>query len=127
MDNIKRNHIIWMFDWCKEKFGKSKFNPDFTVKICRTKTDRYGCYYDLDNYIEICPNVHDSLLNLCDTVIHEYTHYLQNMVMYDNYFLKHKRNYDNHPYEIAADKKGKKFRKELRKAFKEEFGISKLR
>jgi hypothetical protein len=35
--------------------------------------------------------------------------------------LKHNRNYDNHPYEISADNKAKKFRKELRAEFKKVF------
>jgi len=110
-----------MFDWCKSKFGESKFNNDFDVKISRKEKGKYGCYIDDLDIIQINLNVHKSLIELCDTVIHEYTHYLQNMVMYDKYFLKHNRNYNNHPYEISANNKAKKYRKELRAEFKKAF------
>jgi len=121
ISSIKRKHIVWMFEWCKSKFGESKFNNDFDVKISRVERDKYGCYLDDLDTIQINLNAHKSLIELCDTVIHEHTHYLQNMVMYDKYFLKHNRNYDNHPYEISADNKAKKHRKSLRADFRNAF------
>ncbi len=125
ISNIKRNHIVWMFDWCKEKFGESKFNDDFGVKISRTDKSKYGCYLDDLDTIQVNLTMHKSLIELCDTVIHEFTHYLQDMRMYDVYFDKYNRNYNNHPYEISADNKAKRWRKDLRADFKKEFGIVK--
>lgn len=125
ISSIKRNHIVWMFDWCKEKFGESKFNNDFSVKISRTDKSKFGCYLDDLDTIQVNLNMHKSLIELCDTVIHEFTHYLQDMGMYDVYFDKYNRNYNNHPYEISADNKAKKWRKDLRADFKKEFGIVK--
>ena len=125
ISSIKRNHIVWMFDWCKEKFGESKFNNDFSVKISRTDKSKFGCYLDDLDTIQVNLTMHKSLIELCDTVIHEFTHYLQDMGMYDVYFDKYNRNYNNHPYEISADNKAKKWRKDLRADFKKEFGIVK--
>jgi len=48
------------------------------------------------------------------------------MVMYGTYFFKYNRNYDNHPYEISADNKAKKWRKSLRADLKKEFGLTRL-
>jgi len=121
ISNIKRKHIVWMFSWCYNKFGESKFNDNFDVKVSRKEKDKYGCYIDDMDVIQINLNAHKSLIELCDTVIHEFTHYLQDMYMYNKYFLKHNRNYDNHPYEISADNKAKKYRKELRAEFKKVF------
>jgi len=114
-----------MFDWCRDKFGESKFNNDFSVKISRTDKSKFGCYLDDLDTIQVNLNMHKSLIELCDTVIHEFTHYLQDMGMYDVYFDKYNRNYNNHPYEISADNKAKKWRKDLRADFKKEFGIVK--
>jgi hypothetical protein len=121
IENIKRNHVVWMFDWCKSRFGTSKFNNMFEVKVSRTDKSKYGCYLDDLDIIQVNLNAHKSLIELCDTVIHEYTHYLQNMYMYTQYFLKHNKSYNSHPYEISADNKAKKYRKELRAEFKKTF------
>jgi hypothetical protein len=126
MSNIKKKHIKWMFKWCKQKFGKSKFNPKFEVKVSHKCKDKYGVYKDDKDIITIYLNTHKSLIELCDTVIHEYTHYLQNMYMYDVYFFKYSRNYYNHPYEISANNKAAKYKKVLRSDFRKEFGISRL-
>ena len=125
ISSIKRNHIVWMFDWCRDKFGESKFNNDFSVKISRTDKSKFGCYLDDLDTIQVNLTMHKSFIELCDTVIHEFTHYLQDMGMYDVYFDKYNRNYNNHPYEISADNKAKKWRKDLRADFKKEFGIVK--
>ena len=124
-NSINRKHIVWMFGWCKAKFGESKFNPNFHVKVSRKEKDKLGCYIDDQGIIQVNLNAHKSLLDLCDTVIHEYTHYLQDMSMYTTYFLKYNKNYNNHPYEISANNKAKKWKKELRRNFKERFGLSK--
>ena len=121
ISNVKRNHIVWMFDWCKAKFGESKFNDDFSVKVSRTDKSKYGCYLDDLDTIQVNLTMHKSLIELCDTVIHEFTHYLQDMGMYDVYFDKYNRNYNNHPYEISADNKAKRWRKDLRADFKQVF------
>ena len=121
IDSIKRNHIVWMFDWCKAKFGESKFNNDFSVRVSYKDKSKFGCYLDDLDTIQVNLGTHKSLIELCDTVIHEFTHYQQDMAMYDMYFLKYNRNYNNHPYEISADKKAKKWRKDLRADFKQAF------
>lgn len=122
---MNRKHIIWMFEWCENKFGKSKFNEDFKIKISKAK-DRYGVYMRDKNTIQVNVKAHKSLLELCDTVVHEYTHYLQDMSMYVEYFLKYNRNYDNHPYEVTANNRAKKWKKKLREDFKKEFGLSRI-
>jgi hypothetical protein len=125
LDNIKRKHIIWMFDWCYNNLGQSKFNHKFKVVISRKKEDVFGQYVIGKDIIRINIKNHKSLLDICDTVIHEYTHYLQNMEMYTTYVYKYNRNYSNHPYEVSAVKKALKYKKKLRADFKKEFGFPK--
>jgi hypothetical protein len=118
MRNIKRKEILVLVQWCKDKFGKSKFQKSFPKIVISHKQENVcGLYFPSQNEIHIFPKQHKTFIDLCDTIIHEYTHYLQKMEMYDVYFYKHKRNYDNHPYEITANNKGAKYRSELKKYF----------
>ena len=116
--DINRNDVLTMFLWCKNKFGVSKFQKEFPkIVVDRTNKDVFGCYYCKKNVITIVLKPHKSVVDLCNTIIHEYTHYLQDMNMYDKYYFKYNRNYDNHPYEISANNKAYKYEKELKKAF----------
>lgn len=116
--DINRNDILTMYMWCKEKFGISKYQKGFPkIVINRTCKKEFGLYYGDKNIIVINLKAHKSVIDLCNTVIHEYTHYLQNMEMYDEYFCKYNRNYNNHPYEISANNKAYKHEKALKKDF----------
>jgi hypothetical protein len=114
--DIKRKDVVAMYWWCVFNFGKSKYNEELPkLTVNRTITDKFGFYDPSNNVITICLKPHTSIANLCNTVIHEYTHYLQNMRMYDIYVFKYKRSYENHPYEVSANNKAKKYEKKLKK------------
>lgn len=64
-----------------------------------------GEYNVDDNIIYVNPKKHRSLKEWVNTVIHEYTHFKQNIDgMYDKYYTKYGRTYENHPHEVAADR-----------------------
>ena len=116
--NMKRKEILVLVEWCKNKFGKSKFQKSFPkIVVSNNKGPYCGAYFPTENEIHIFPAQNKTFICLCDTIIHEYTHYLQKMDMYDVYYAKHKKNYNNHPYEITANNKGAKYRSELKKHF----------
>lgn len=113
---IERKYILKMLEYCKQKWGKSEYHNDFPKLMVRKKTpknegDMYGCFNYQTNIICIYINSHSSMVDICDTVVHEYTHYLQNMEkMYEKYMTKYYKSYMNHPYEMTAFRRGEKYK-----------------
>lgn len=118
---IERKHIVKMLEYCQQKWGKSDYYRTFPKlrvhkKAPKYKMNMYGCFNYETNTIFIYLSNHNSMIEMCDTVIHEYTHYLQNIDgMYNKYITKYYRTYDNHPYEITARNRGMRYKKECRK------------
>lgn len=118
IEEIERKHILIILDYCKEKWGKSKFvkkYPKISFRVKKNAKFYYGDYHSGINVINVYLSRHKKILELCKTVIHEYTHYLQCMNKYENYIIVAKKNYDNHPYEKTARYREKKFGKECKK------------
>jgi hypothetical protein len=88
-----------------------KYYPQVKIYYYKTKRNRFGDYSSNVSLIRIFINNHTSVEELVDTIIHEYTHYLQMTTQQHqkeyNRYLKQKGYYDN-PFEInareAADK-----------------------
>ena len=100
-----RGHVDKIYEWCKKKYGRSKYNGRYPDIVFR-KGDYYdgeewGYYDEVDKCIYINRDKHETLQDLIDTIIHEYTHYLQNMYHYQIIakYLEH----DQHPMEIEAN------------------------
>ena len=82
--NMKRRDILVLVEWCKNKFGESKFQKTFPKIVVNNKKGPYcGVYFPTENEIHIFPAQNKTFIYLCDTIIQEYTHYLQKMDMYD--------------------------------------------
>ena len=110
-----------MFNYCKDKWGISKYQDDYPSLVIHRKNvkegdkdwDVMGSFNEVDNCIHIYINHHENYPELADTIIHEYTHYLQNIKgMYMKYINYYSYNYYNHPYEKVARRRGRKFKKE---------------
>ena len=95
-----------VLNWCKSEFGFKKHRgmPKiiFTYKIYAN--DFWG-YYDFDeNLIVVFTNTfvnrNRTISSLIRTIIHEYTHYKQDMRGYQKLLYLH--GYKNHPQEIEA-------------------------
>jgi len=79
-------HVYAIYDWCKSKYGRSRYNgryPDIEFK----KSDYYngedwGYFEPIDKLIFINRDKHETLEDVVDTIIHEYTHYKQSMFHY---------------------------------------------
>jgi len=80
---VNRSAALKIYQWCKKKYGRSKYNgryPD--VKFRKgdyTTEDVWGLYDCEENYIYVNSSSVITLEDLVVTMIHEYTHYKQNM------------------------------------------------
>ena len=90
--------------YCVDTFGvNNRKKTEFVVSICKQRggDKSFGMYCPYENKITIHHNNCNTLKDLVQTVIHEYTHYLQPVKSsYDKLLKKH--GYNNHPMEIEA-------------------------
>jgi Zn-dependent peptidase ImmA (M78 family) len=102
---ISRKTATLTLEWCINTYGPSIHNDLATLDLkLRSKLEFYGEYDSEDNVIYLNPKKHRSLKEWCNTIIHEYTHFRQNIDgMYTRYYEKG-RTYDTHPHEIAANR-----------------------
>jgi uncharacterized protein YjaZ len=83
---------IIILDWCIDKFGQSKYyNSSPKLRVYQTDGHSYSdknkagnCgHYDFKGLLTIFLGSNDSIIELCDTVLHEYKHYLMSIREYD--------------------------------------------
>lgn len=103
--NKNRKVVAATLEWCKKKWGLSKFQDDFPKLRCYKKGDGggyFGYYDDITNTIIVYLEPHPDVVTLVETVIHEYTHYKQNVEEnYDKYAARY-AHYNDNPYEKTA-------------------------
>ena len=123
---ITKSHATKILDWCLKTYGKSKFNKEFP-ELEFKNPDYYteGCmaYYDeIESVIFVDKTQHQNLYELANSIIHEYTHYKQNMRHYQilALYLSDIKN----PMEIEANRIAKK---DSKKCLKEIFNIESLK
>lgn len=121
IDAINIRTAILLVEWCTQKYGPSKFANIETLTIeIDDSLIYYGEYDQEDNVIILNRKRHRSLLSWCNTIIHEYTHFTQNMTKYQEY----RNSYEKHPYEITANRRSDKdmleARRWLRKKLKQD-------
>ena len=106
-----RNVIKNTTKYCVDTFGINKRKKtEFTVSICKQRGGEksYGQYCPYENKITIHYDNCTKLKDLIQTVIHEYTHYMQPVKSSYHKLLK-KYGYDNHPMEIEAREMEKQY------------------
>ena len=87
--------------YCVATMGKKRSTPLPTVSVIKRGGSRkYGQYDVTNNHIVIFYNVCGTVQMVIQTLIHEYTHYIQNLKNYDVLFSQH--GYEKHPQEIEA-------------------------
>lgn len=100
-EHINRKTAKILVSWCKKKYGPSEF---YNLRSLKVKIDDLleykGQYCHWDNTITLNSKSHRSLLSWCNTVIHEYVHFTQDM---DRYHTEYGNRYKSHPYEIKAN------------------------
>lgn len=103
-----RKYVNKIVDWCLKNYGRSKYNRYFPEIQYRKSEDRstLAFYDDQDGVIFINKYDHRSLRTLANSIIHEYTHYMQNMKHYD--VLSMYLPYHKNPMEIEANRIAKR-------------------
>ncbi len=98
---VNRKSAKMLLEWCIETYGPSKYADLETLSLrLDSKMEFLGEYCPEENQIILNPKRHRSLLEWCNTFIHEYTHFRQNMDRYSSLKVDY---YDN-PYEIASNR-----------------------
>ncbi len=83
------------------KFGVHNYKKVPTVSVVNNPDDKfYGMFDCGTNKIVVNRAYAVNVKLLVQTILHEYTHYLQNMSKYIQLYKK--VGYDNHPYEVEA-------------------------
>lgn len=100
----RRNLVQAVIDWMHINVGEKKWKYrtfEFTVrKLPRGYTPAYGCYDPVINKMFIFHNYCKDVKMIIKSVLHEYTHYLQNLRYYDKVLKK--VGYNKHPLEKQA-------------------------
>ena len=101
---ISRKDILQILDWCKKNLGKSKY---FSIKNLKLRMDHQMNYlgqFDITkNTIYLRPDRHRNKIELAETIIHEYVHFLQNPKEYDKLYRDDYQDYYDHPHEREAE------------------------
>ena len=112
--HLKREYASQALKWCMENMGtnpRKRTQPKVSVRINfkKEETERFikGSYYSDENRLVIYHYNCESIEEVVSTVIHEYTHYLQSMKKYWEYFKTHY--YSTHPYERQAKRNELKY------------------
>lgn len=102
-------------DWCIKNLGVRKWCPNFFVEVVKEDVE-YGAGWYIPNRhdpeITINANANTTIIDLIDTVVHEYTHYLQPNFQEQYSQFSTEYEYFNNPLEIEARENGKKYRRQ---------------
>lgn len=107
-----RRHVNRIVDWCVKNYGMSKYNKEFPTVMYRTakymdEDPRTMAYYDEEEGVMyIKKEDHNSVYQLASTIIHEYTHYKQNLHHYN--IISMYTPYKEHPMEKEANEVAKR-------------------
>ena len=96
-----RRIVCETIKWCETNLGTKSYGVNYCV---RTLGDKYEPAYGMYDYhkktILVFRNYTPTVKMVVRSVLHEYTHYLQNLRWYDNKLRK--VGYDRHPQEKEA-------------------------
>ena len=112
--NLKNAKLI--LRWCYDTLGESDCRSYSKLKVSITKTSKYRGLYEEsedESVIYINPEKHRSFNEFIDTVIHEYTHFLQGLKYYDQ--ILEITGYDLHPMEHSSNLLAEILKKKCRK------------
>jgi hypothetical protein len=102
-----RRIVKYTIKWCQENIGtnnRRKSDFGFTVRLQRKNEDSeklMGVFNHKTNELIIYKQHNNTVKDLIQTTIHEYTHYLQPIAKYYMQYAK-KYDYRFHPMEIEA-------------------------
>lgn len=114
--DLNRNAGKLAIDFCIKTLGvKPGLEvPSLILHRLPSPDGLYGYYDPIENKIHIYKAAHSSFVEAMDTIVHEYTHYLQDLRAY-MIFQKTGTSYQDNPYEIEAREMGKRYKMACKK------------
>lgn len=100
----KKRFVLNVLDWCSTNLGSLKYGYELDIKYHRHK-EFAGYYFNYSRTIQIFVFDELSLLDLTETIIHEYIHHLQyNKKKTDIEYNKcqNEIGYWDNPFEVEA-------------------------
>ena len=103
---ITEKEVKSILRWCKKNLGKSKYNNIKSLKIqINNRIKNFGVFDTQEG----------GLIDLIDTIIHEYAHFKQDIKNEYKPYFKHSSDSLNHPLEKVAYRTAKKYAKICKK------------
>ena len=107
LNTSKAGYVKAVVYWCVQNFGipsGNKKSPGVLIKYVK-HTKYLGTYCSANKIIQVYLPGHENLIQLTNTVIHEYDHYLtiknsKDQMNYNKLLVE--IGYDNHPLEISG-------------------------
>ena len=125
MKKLTRFHALKIYDWCRKRYGRgTKPYPVLEYRKPDYLNSEYsqGEYDYEDDTIYVNSQMHKTLEDLADTIIHEYVHYRYHAKS-SYYQMDRDYDHDSHPLEKQAESIAKRDRKkcvqELKKYHKQ--------
>jgi Zn-dependent peptidase ImmA (M78 family) len=109
-----RRLIVMVVEWCMQNFGVRKYCPKFEFEITKERKNENAGWYLVarhDPKITVNLSCNTDILDLFDTIIHEYTHYLVPNFTEIYTQFENEYSYQTHPLEIEAQQQAKKYRR----------------
>ena len=96
-----RSIVCETIRWCETNLGTKRYGVNYCVHTRGVKYSPACGVYDYGKRtITVFRDYSPTVKSVVQVVLHEYTHYLQNLRWYDNVLSK--VGYNNHPQEIEA-------------------------
>jgi hypothetical protein len=96
-----RRVVCETIKWCETNLGTKSYKVNYSVRTLGDKyVPAYGRYDSTIRTIMVYRNYSPTVKSVVRAVLHEYTHYLQNLRWYNNVLSK--VGYNKHPQEIEA-------------------------
>jgi hypothetical protein len=94
-----RRVAINTLHYCVKTFGTNGDVPTISI-VKRVRSKRYGQYDMVNKKIHVHHNICGDVKMIIRTIIHEYTHHMQDMSKYHDLLKTY--GYKNHPQEVEA-------------------------
>ena len=127
--STKEKYALCALNWCEFNFGKCKRKKRNLVlqlspqKKYYKRSKYFGKYCFYKNKLTIYINNCETLLDIVQTIIHEYSHYLQSRTKYEYYSKIY--NYSNNPLEKEAKNNELKYGQKCLNYINNQFNTSK--
>ncbi len=108
----KSKFVNLVNDWCHDNISDKKTKKPVPIIKYHTNKLYVGRYFPSNHQMYILVNAHNNILELTDTIIHEYVHAKQNSKSFSRKYNQHleEKGYWDNPYEVESRELAEKYR-----------------